>query len=149
MPIDNCVAVSLLNDDSCIFCKIVQKQSPGNIVYEDETVMAFLDINPINEGHTLVIPKEHHKDIFEIPSELLAYLHSISKRIAIAVKETTKADGISIFQQNGKAADQEIPHLHIHIVPRYEGQRLGRFSERSNVNREKLQQVAMNIRRHM
>jgi len=138
-----------MNDDSCIFCRIVQKQSPGNIVYEDETAMAFLDINPLNEGHTLVIPKEHHKDIFEIPSELLAYLHSISKRIAIAVKETTKADGISIFQQNGKAADQEIPHFHIHVVPRYEGQRLERFSERPNANREKLQQVAMSIRRHM
>ena len=138
-----------MNDDSCIFCRIVQKLSPGNIVYEDETVMAFLDINPLNEGHTLVIPKEHHKDIFEIPAELLAYLHGISKRIAIAVKETTKADGISIFQQNGKAADQEIPHLHIHVVPRYESQRMGRFSERPNVNREKLQQVAMNIRRHI
>jgi len=138
-----------MNDDSCIFCRIVQEQSPGNIVYEDETVMAFLDINPLNEGHTLVIPKEHYKDIFEIPVELLAYLHSISKRIAIAVKETTKADGISIFQQNGKAANQEIPHLHIHVVPRFEGQRMGRFSERVNVNGEELEQVAMNIRRHM
>ena len=138
-----------MNDDSCVFCRIAQKQSPGNIVYEDEIVMAFLDINPLNEGHTLVIPKEHHKDIFEIPAELLAYLHGISKRIAIAVKETTKADGISIFQQNGKAADQEIPHLHIHVVPRYEGQRMGRFSERPNINREKLQQLAMNIKRHI
>ena len=138
-----------MNDDSCVFCRIVQKQSPANIVYEDQSVLAFLDINPLNEGHTLVIPKERHKDIFEIPAELLAYLHSVSKRIAIAVKETTKADGISIFQQNGKAADQEISHLHIHVVPRYEGQRMGRFSERPNVDREKLEQVAMNIKRHM
>ena len=132
-----------------IFTRIVNGEIPCYKVAENENFLAFLDINPLNEGHTLVIPKEHHKDIFEIPAELLAYLHSISKRIAIAVKETTKADGISIFQQNGKAADQEIPHFHIHVVPRYEGQRMGRFSERPNVNTEKLQQVAMNIRRHM
>lgn len=138
-----------MNDDSCVFCRIARKQSPGSVIYEDETVMAFLDINPLNEGHTLIIPKEHHEDIFEIPAELLAYLHTISKRIAIAVKKATKADGISIFQQNGKAADQEIPHLHIHVVPRYEGQTMGRFLERPKADREKLEQIATNIKRQM
>src|SRR4030065_2150995 len=111
-----------MNDNSCIFCKIVRKQAPASVIYEDENVMAFLDIRPLNEGHTLVIPKEHYETIFEIPQELIAYLHGIVKQVAIAVKKATKADGISIIQQNGKAANQEILHLHVHVVPRYAGQ---------------------------
>lgn len=138
-----------MNDDSCVFCRIAQKQSPGSVVYEDETVMAFLDTSPLNEGHTLIIPKEHYENIFEIPAELLAYLHIVSKRIAIAVRKATRADGISIFQQNGKAADQEILHLHIHVVPRYEGQRMGRFLEKPKADRERLEQTAANIKQRM
>jgi len=111
--------------------------------------MAFLDIRPLNEGHTLVIPKEHYETIFEIPQELIAYLHGIVKRVAIAVKEVTKADGISIIQQNGKAANQDIFHLHVHVIPRYEGQKLPRFNEISEVDREKLSQTATKIRQHL
>ena len=138
-----------MNEDSCIFCRIAQKQVPATLVYEDENVMAFLDTRPLNEGHTLVIPKEHYDTIFEIPEELIAYLHRIVKRVSFAVKKAAKADGISIFQQNGKAAGQEISHLHVHVVPRYEGQKLTRFSEISEANREKLDQNAANIRRHI
>jgi histidine triad (HIT) family protein len=135
-----------MNDDSCVFCRIAQKQSPGSVVYEDRTVMAFLDTNPLNEGHTLIIPKEHYENIFEIPEEFLAYIHMISKRIAVGVKKATNADGISIFQQNGKAADQEIFHLHVHIVPRYEGQKMKRFLEKSETDREELERIAASIR---
>jgi histidine triad (HIT) family protein len=138
-----------MNDGSCIFCRIVRKQAPASCVYEDEKVMAFLDVRPLNEGHTLVIPKEHYDTIFEIPEELIAYLHRIVKRVSFAVKKAAKADGISIFQQNGKAAGQEIFHLHVHVVPRYEGQKLIRFSEISEANRENLDQNAANIRRHI
>jgi diadenosine tetraphosphate (Ap4A) HIT family hydrolase len=111
--------------------------------------MAFLDIRPLNEGHTLVIPKEHYETIFEIPQELIAYLHRIVKRVAIAVKEATKADGISIIQQNGKAANQDIFHLHVHVIPRYEDQKLARFSEISEIDREKLNQNATKIRQYL
>ena len=138
-----------MNDDSCIFCRIARKQAPASLVYEDEKVMAFLDVRPLNEGHTLVIPKAHYETIFEIPEELNAYLHRIVKRVSFAVKKASKADGISIFQQNGKAASQEIFHLHVHVVPRYEGQQLARFGEILEANREKLEQVAANIRRHI
>jgi len=84
-----------------------------------------------------------------LPEELNAYLHRIVKRVSFAVKKASKADGISIFQQNGKAASQEIFHLHVHVVPRYEGQKLARFGEILEANREKLEQVAANIRRHI
>lgn len=136
-------------DESCIFCRIAQKQVPASLVYEDEKVLAFLDIKPLNEGHTLVIPKEHYGTIFEIPQELIAYLHGIVKRVALAVEKATKADGISIIQQNGKAANQEISHLHVHVIPRYKRQKLPSFSEISEADREKLAQAAAKIRQHI
>jgi histidine triad (HIT) family protein len=138
-----------MKDNACIFCRIAQKQVPANLVYEDEKALAFLDIRPLNEGHTLVIPKAHYETIFDIPQELITYLHGITKQIAIAVKKATKADGISIIQQNGKAASQEVFHLHIHVIPRYEGQKLPRFSDVKEADREKLSQTAEKIKRYL
>ena len=135
-----------MNNGSCIFCRIAQKQVPASLVYEDEKAVAFLDIRPLNEGHTLVISKEHYENLFDIPQELIAYLHGITKRVALAVKKATEADGISIIQQNGKAATQEIMHLHIHVIPRYDGQKLPSFSETSEADKEKLSQTAAKIR---
>jgi histidine triad (HIT) family protein len=137
-----------MNVNSCVFCKIARKQAPASLVYEDEDVLAFLDKRPLNEGHTLVIPKEHYETIYETPEEQIAYLHKIVKRTALAVKKATKADGISIIQQNGKAAGQEVFHLHVHVIPRYEGQKLPRFGEIPETSREKLDQVASNIKKH-
>jgi histidine triad (HIT) family protein len=138
-----------MNDTSCIFCRIARKQASASMVYEDETALAFLGIRPLNEGHTLVIPKEHYATIFEAPEELVAHLHGIVKRVALAVKEVTKVDGVSIIQQNGKAAGQKVFHLHVHVIPRFEGQKLMRFGEISEANREKLNQIAANIKRHI
>jgi histidine triad (HIT) family protein len=138
-----------MNESACIFCRIAQKQVPASLVFEDETVMAFLDIRPLNEGHTLIIPKAHHENIFDIPQELIKYLHGVTKRIALAVEKATKADGISIIQQNGKAAGQDIFHLHVHVIPRYEGQKLPSFSEISAVDRAKLDQTAAKIRKYL
>ena len=134
--------------DSCIFCRIAQKRVPANLVYEDEKAIAFLDIRPLSEGHTLIIPKSHYETIFDIPEELLMHIHGVTKRVALAVKKATQADGISIMQQNGKAAGQEILHLHVHIIPRCEDQKLPKFSETSEASKEKLSQTAAKIRRY-
>ncbi len=133
-------------DESCIFCKIANKTAQASIVYEDEAVMAFLDIRPLTMGHTLVIPKAHYVDIFDIPDKLLSQVHLATKKMSAPVKEATKADGISIIQQNGKAAGQDIFHLHVHIVPRFEGQKLPRFSELAEVERAKLDEMASKIK---
>lgn len=135
--------------DSCIFCKIAKKQVPASIVYENEKTIAFLDIKPLNEGHTLVIPKEHYEDIFDTPQEVISYIHSVTKQVALAVKKATQADGISIAQQNGRAAGQDIFHLHVHIIPMYEEQKLPRLSEISAASREKLSQTAAKIRQYI
>ena len=138
-----------MKDNACIFCRIAQKQVPASLVYEDEKAMAFLDIRPLNEGHTLIIPKEHYETVFDIPQKLIMHLHGITKQVAIAVKKATKADGIGIMQQNGEAAGQEVFHLHIHIIPRYEGQKLPRFSDIKEADKEKLSQTAAKIKKYL
>jgi histidine triad (HIT) family protein len=103
--------------ESCTFCKIARKEAPANTVYEDEKIIAFLSIQPINVGHTLVVPKKHYKNIYEIPEEEVAYLYKIVKKMAYAVKNAVSAEGIRIVQNNGEAAGQVIFHLHVHVIP--------------------------------
>ena len=105
--------------EHCVFCRLAKKEAPASYIYEDKEVAAFLDMNPINEGHTLVIPKNHYENIYEIPEEKVAHLFRIVKKIAHAVKKGVNAEGISIIQNNEKAAGQIVFHLHVHIVPRY------------------------------
>lgn len=103
--------------DSCIFCKIVRKEAPASVVYEDDKVIAFMSIQPINIGHTLVVPKKHYENIYEIPEDEIAYLYRIVKKLAHAVQKAVNADGIRIIQNNGATAGQVIFHMHVHIIP--------------------------------
>ncbi|MCX8151010.1 MAG: HIT family protein [Candidatus Bathyarchaeota archaeon] len=135
--------------NNCIFCQIVQKKLPSSNVYEDDKVLAFMDIRPVNEGHTLVIPKQHYEGILDIPEELNAYVNKIVKRIAVAVQKATHADGLSIIQQNGKAANQDIFHLHVHIIPKFEGRNTPRFRDLSEVRREQLDQITSKIKSYL
>ncbi|MGM0383775.1 MAG: HIT family protein, partial [Thermodesulfobacteriota bacterium] len=103
----------------CIFCKIVAGEIPAVKVLDEEKVFAFMDINPSNKGHILAIPKNHAENIIEIPENDLTALIKAVKRCAKAAKEALNAEGITILQLNGKASDQIIPHLHVHIIPRW------------------------------
>lgn len=136
-------------DEECIFCKIVQKQAPSSIIYEDDLVMAFLDIKPASEGHTLVISKEHYEGIFDIPSELLGKVHQVAKTVATAAKQALNADGINIMQQNGRAANQEIFHLHVHIIPRHNGQKMKTIQELQITDYKQLELTANKIKPHI
>ena len=135
--------------EDCIFCRIGRKEAPSSVVFEDAQVMAFMDIRPLAEGHTLVIPKQHFVDIYETPEELIARVHKVTKRVAIAVRKATNADGVSIVQQNGKAAGQDIFHLHVHIIPRFEGRKMPHFGELTVASRESMDQAAERIRSHL
>ena len=105
----------------CPFCSIASGKAQTNIVYEDATVLAFMDLNPANFGHTLVVPRKHWENIYEVPENVLADLFSVVKRISSAVKKTVGAEGISVLQLNGRAAGQTVMHFHIHIIPRFSG----------------------------
>ena len=111
--------------------------------------MAFLDIRPLNDGHTLVIPKKHYVDIFDIPEDQLSKVHKVAKQVSTAVKRATNADGITIIQQNGKAAGQDIFHFHVHLVPRFEGQKLPSFSALKEAERAKLEEIAKKIKKQL
>lgn len=104
---------------SCIFCKIVKGEIPAYKVYEDETTLAFLDISPVNIGHSLVIPKEHYVNIYETPEEIMMNMMRTVKKISHAVKTGLKADGINVTMNNDPAAGQVVFHSHIHVIPRH------------------------------
>ena len=104
---------------TCIFCDILAGKRVGYIVYEDENHIAFLDKYPIDDGHTLVIPKKHYERITDMDSNDVGEIFSIVPKIAKAVLSGAGADAFSLAQNNGKAAKQIIPHVHIHIIPRY------------------------------
>ena len=106
--------------DGCVFCKIISKDLPSEKIYETDNVYAFLDGKPINRGHTLVIPKKHSTDIFDIPEDELTELMSVAKKISGAALKSLKADGINIGMNNKAAAGQAVMHAHLHIIPRFE-----------------------------
>jgi histidine triad (HIT) family protein len=135
--------------ENCIFCIIARKEAQASVIYEDAQIMAFMDIRPVSEGHALIIPKQHYVDIFDTPTDLLAETHKVTKKIATAVKKATHADGISIVQQNGKAAGQDIFHIHVHVIPRFEGQKTPHFHELSVASRETLEQAAEKIKQQL
>lgn len=104
----------------CLFCKIAGGAIACEKVYEDEKTFAFLDIRPVNRGHTLVIPKAHHANIYEIPSEDFAAVMETVRKLAPRVKAAVSADGINIGMNNDGAAGQLVFHAHVHVIPRFE-----------------------------
>lgn len=107
----------------CEFCKIINKQAPANIVYESENVIAFLDIEPIHEGHVLIIPKVHEDTIDKIPEKILTDVMNLAQQIVTALRELYGMDGYSIMQNGGKFCD--FGHVHFHVFPRYENDGFG------------------------
>lgn len=102
----------------CLFCKIIAGQIPSELVYQDEQVYAFLDINPTNPGHILVVPKQHSTGLLDAEPVTLSTLMPVVQRLAVAMKKVTQADGLNVIQNEGAAAGQMIQHLHFHLVPR-------------------------------
>jgi len=104
----------------CIFCRIVRREAEASVVYEDERTIAFLDTNPIAAGHALVVPKEHYADIFDMESEVLQRLILATKTVALRMRDLLGADGVNILNASGRAAEQDVFHFHLHVIPRKE-----------------------------
>ncbi len=105
--------------ENCIFCRIAGGAQPAEKIYEDKEICAFLDINPVNIGHALIVPKKHIRNILDADDKTLAKMFQAAKKVAVAVKEATKADGVNVSMNNELAAGQLIYHAHIHVIPRY------------------------------
>jgi histidine triad (HIT) family protein len=103
----------------CIFCQIIRGELPCAKIYEDERVISFLDINPINGGHTLVLPKIHYATLFDVSPEDLQACAAVSQKIGVAVFKVTNASGLNLIQNNYRTAGQLIDHIHFHLIPRF------------------------------
>jgi histidine triad (HIT) family protein len=111
-------------EEDCIFCKIVAGEIPSFTLCEDERTLAFMDINPANDGHALVIPKRHARDLHEIADADAAAVIATARRVAGAVDRTVKPAGLNLVQCNGEAAGQSVFHFHMHVLPRATGDEL-------------------------
>lgn len=133
----------------CLFCNIISGTIPCTKVYEDDTVLAFLDINPVNIGHTLVIPKAHHMNVYETPDETLAHVMTIVKKLSISIKKALNADGINIEMNNDPVAGQIIFHTHIHIIPRFSGDGFTHWHGARGYNDGEAEEVSTKIKMHL
>ena len=108
-------------NQECIFCKIINGDIPSYKLYEDEFVIAFLDVNPETNGHTLIVPKKHYKDIYDIDDETLSHIFKCAREIATKITTKLNSDGFTLLQNNGDV--QEVKHFHLHIKPHYNFER--------------------------
>ena len=110
-----------MKDENCICCKIANGEIPSDTVFEDTAFRVILDLNPASKGHALILPKDHHADITDLPEKSCASAFRLAGRIGAAMKESLGCDGFNIVQNNGTAAGQTVFHFHVHIIPRYKG----------------------------
>ena len=109
------------HEQGCIFCQIVRGDAPCFRVDEDDRLLCFMDLFPVANGHTLIITKDHHENVFEAPEAALAAIAARSRRIAHAIREVFSPDGVAVVQLNGAAAGQTVFHYHVHLIPRMAG----------------------------
>ena len=128
-------------NDTCIFCKIARGNAPAYRVCEDEHTIAFLDIFPVTDGHTLIVTKEHAATLFDASSESLQAVAATAKRVAHAIERVLHPDGLMVFQLNGAAAGQTVYHYHMHLMPRADGEPLA-LHARTPGKVERLQELA-------
>lgn len=138
-----------MSDDGCIFCKIVAGQIPSTKIYEDDAVIAFLDIGPISDGHTLVVTKRHFEKLHDCPAELLGQVGSQLGKIAEAVAAAMGCDGYNVLCNNGRAAGQLIGHVHFHIIPRNTGDGVFNRWPAYKYQKGKIEQIAAKIRENL
>ncbi len=135
--------------NGCVFCKMVAGQIPVTKIYEDDVVLSFLDIGPISDGHTLVIPKQHFEKLHQCPAELLGKVYSHLGKIAAAVVGAMNSQGYNVLCNNGRAAGQLVEHLHFHIIPRNTGDGVFDRWPAYKYEKGKIEQIAVKIRENL
>jgi histidine triad (HIT) family protein len=137
----------------CIFCQIVAGAAPASVAYSDEKVLAFMDVLPVNAGHVLVIPKAHAARLFELDEETGAQIFRVAMRVSKGLaRSSVRCEGVTLLLADGEAAFQEVPHVHLHVVPRFKGDGFGlKFGPKygKRPDRKELDAVAGSIREAM
>ncbi len=116
-----------MRDDNCIFCKIVNGDIPSKMLYEDGEFKVILDLGPATKGHALILPKNHYRNLYELPDDMASKVMLLAKKMAFQMTDKLECDGFNLVQNNGEAAGQTVFHFHLHLIPRYngDGQTLG------------------------
>lgn len=135
--------------DGCVFCKIVRKELPAEVLYEDDHVVAILDINPIHYGHSLVIPKAHCSDFLSLPESAYASVMTAAKKVTRALVDGLQLEGYNLFTNNGRIAGQSVFHFHLHITPRYADDNIRFILKLKSYEDGEMATTADTIRRHM
>ncbi|MDO4295182.1 MAG: HIT family protein [bacterium] len=138
-----------MRDNTCIFCKIANGEIPSATVYEDETFRAILDLNPASKGHTIILPKDHYKDVCDLGETAAQKILPTAARIGKAMKKSLGCTGFNLVQNNGVSAGQTVFHFHMHVIPRYEGGPAMVSWEQQASNPEELQKTAEQIRQEL
>ncbi|WP_120002847.1 HIT family protein [Nesterenkonia muleiensis] len=139
-----------MENQDCVFCGIVEDPSESDVVWKDDGVIAFMDINPVTDGHVLVIPRRHHVGLIDLPEATAAHMMRVAQSIARALRASQlRCEGINLFFADGEAAFQEIFHSHLHIFPRYEGDGFVVEALWEGRSRESLRASAEAIRREL
>jgi diadenosine tetraphosphate (Ap4A) HIT family hydrolase len=131
--------------DDCPFCAIATGDAPASVLHEDDRSLAFLDVNPVTEGHALVVPRAHSVGLSDLPEGTGGHLFRVGQRVAAALRESLDPDGVNLFLADGVAAGQEVFHVHLHVVPRYEGDSVAFEWSPMLVDREELDAVAERV----
>lgn len=134
-----------MKKEDCIFCKIANGEIPAKTLYEDEDFRVILDLGPATRGHALILPKEHYKNIYELPEETAAGVMKLAKKMAIRMTEKLRTDGFNLVQNNGEAAGQTVMHFHLHLIPRYENDGQYILWKPGTVTQEELEEVRKQI----
>jgi histidine triad (HIT) family protein len=130
----------------CVFCKIMAKQIPASVVYEDEHTLAFMDLGQVNPGHVLVALKAHAENVYALDDAQAGAVFRSVARVSRAIRAAFAPQGLSVYQANGKAAGQTVFHLHVHLVPRYDGDGMELTWPVKNPPRDKLEEYAAKLR---
>lgn len=133
-------------DEDCVFCRIVAGEESAHVVHEDDETMAFLDINAAAEGHTLVVPKAHHRSLTDLDGETTGRLFGTARTVATAIEDSIEPHGLSLFQSNGVAAGQDVFHVHVHLLPRWNDDSFGFAPSRERLDPETGDRIAGDIR---
>jgi histidine triad (HIT) family protein len=132
--------------ENCIFCKIANGEIPSATLYEDEDFRVILDLGPASKGHALILPKEHAANIYEIPDELASKAIILAKKMAGKMTEALACDGFNILQNNGEAAGQTVFHFHMHLIPRYQGDKVGLTWEQGTLDDAQKEEILRKVR---
>lgn len=138
-----------VSDTTCLFCRIVRGEIPCAKVYEDSLVLAFLDLGPVQPGHSLVIPKAHHENLLDTPLDLAPALWTAQRKVGQALMFATGAQGFNVLQNNFSAAGQAVFHVHWHIIPRVEGDGLLMWARGGYADSQAMQDMAAAISARM